>query len=457
MKQRILYQWDYWVEDVVLRNRRMKTNSWGEGYFSEGHNMINKGGVLYKEDYKDEHPEWFSKPYGGYDYHDIGQLCVTNEEATEEFIRRVKEMIMEKWGDGSNSYFMIGMEDAWDVCKCATCTEQKEINATDSGNFIVFTNKVSKAVNEWVKTLDPNEFPNCTRKEIYFPIYAYFYNEAAPVKEVNGEWVPANENVIPEKHVIIMYAPLNNDWSYSFDNPKNVKTNTIVSQWLKVTKNMMVYSYCVPYGATGQIFLPFNDLATMGGSYNMAKENNYLGYSEEGSTYYRYPCMQRLKNFVSAQMWWGEREGSVDDFAYEFIDFYYRPVAEEFKAYYAALKQWNIYQVEVMGCQFRAMSSSYGDEANWPIYAIDYFHGLIEDMLKKIEPLKETNPDLYQTYFDRINVEKLWTSYAYCRLYKKYFNQADYLKHVDFVAKYCVEYKVQTSADVFTMIEGWRK
>lgn len=332
--------------------------------------------------------------------------------------------------------------------------EQKEINGTHSGNFIVFANKVSRAINEWVKTLDPEIYPTCERKEIYFPIYAYFYNEAAPVKYVDGKAVPANENVIPEEHVIIMYAPLNNIFSYSFDDPRNTKSHAAVTEWLKVANNMMIYSYCIPYGASN--FIPMNDLATMGGSYNMAKVYNYLGYLEEGGTYSHYPCMQKLKNYVSAQMWWGEREGSVDDFAYEFIDFYYRPVAKEFKEYYSALKQWNIYQVNELGLKLGIMTATYGEETWWPVGVVDYFHGLIEGMLEKIAPLKNSNPDLYQVYFDRINIEKLWTSYLYCDLYRKNFNQTEYLKHVDFVGTYMIEYSVDLTPTMAAQVESWR-
>ena len=83
------------------------------------------------------------------------------------------------------------------------------------------------------------------------------------------------------------------------------------------------------------------------GSISQGLENDYFGWIEENGTYFRCPSMQPLKSYVRAQLWWGT-DKSVDELAFEFIDFYYGPVAKQFKQYYMDLKQWQIYQIQIL-------------------------------------------------------------------------------------------------------------
>ena len=447
MSMRCLYQWDFWVdaEQQALRCRRMRVHEFKEFHFiPAGHNMI--GTVIPKSVYAAEHPEWFSKPTGGLSYTEAGQLCVTNPELIKEFIRRTKQLITENWGDGSNKYFMIGMEDAWDACECDLCKAKLAINGSHTGNWIEFANTVSREINAWVKELDPE-------KTIYFPMFAYFFTEEAPVKEVDGKYVPYNENVVPDPEVLMLYAPLNNSFTYAFNDPRNSKTYTTLKKWHAVAKdNFMMYSYAF----TADSMHPMNDLVTLGGSVAQAVENNYYGWIEESGTYFRFASMQPLKNYVRAKLFWGT-EKSVDELAFEFIDFYYGPVAQEFKQYYISLKQWQTYQMEELDIFISILGYQYITVQNWPVNVIDGFAASIEDMLAKIEVYKNIDTNLYDTYFRRINTEKIWTTWSYCTLHGKYFNDLEFNQMLDFLTKYMFEYKVRASETMMATIESMRR
>lgn len=444
--RRTLYEWDYWVDEVIKRNRRMRTQDFAENFYIDGHSTMQ---IIPKLKYVDTYPEWFSVPNHDTSFGGAGQLCLSNEAMYQEFIKNSKELILKDW---DNDYFQIGMEDNWDYCKCDTCKARAASYnpaGVDDGNraalWIIFANKVARELNAWVQTIEPG-------KVIYFPIYAYFYNVNPPVKEENGKYVPMSEDVIVDENVMIMYAPISNEFTYSFDDARS-EVNTVLKKWGAVTNNMIIYSYAVPYGVRG--WLPMNDLLTMGGSYTFAAENNYHGYIEEGQTYYRYPCMQKLKNYISSQLWW-DSSRSLDEIAYEFIDFYYRPVAEEFKAYYSSLKQWQAYQINEMGFKVLPMDHKYSDEKYWPIDAMNHFSRMIDGILEKLLPLKDTNIELYETYFDRVNIEHLWVNYVYCSKYKKHYNDADYQELVDFMEKYTEKYKVLADATTKDLIASWR-
>ena len=443
------YQWDYWVEDELRRKARMKYYT-GE-FFTDAHNMINE--IMRKDMFLASNPEWYTvknEVTGVY----CGQLCLTNEAMIAKFIERCQEIILSK-GVESADWFCIGMEDNWNYCKCTNCCKLAaelsptgvEIENQRTGNFIVFVNKIEKAINEWVKQYNPD-------KVIKFKIYAYFHNKVASVKNVNGKYEPTDKRVILNPNTYVFYAPLNDDHSYGYNDERNTVISTDLKQWEAVTSNIICRSYNVNYGH-GFAWLPMNDLLTMGGAYKHAAEKGYSGYIEEGKTYYRQSSMQRLKNYVATELWWDGESGSVDELAYEFIDFYYAPVAKEFKQYYAALKQFQIYQRDVLGLRTYIMAPNYADSIYWPYDAISTFNGMIDDMLAKLKPLQTSNPDLYEKYFHRINIEKLWMYYVFCANYGKNFSTSEYNAMVDFCATYGMEYKA-VSAENLATIESWR-
>ena len=438
---RDMFQGPYWQKDLSTykrfeRNRRMRFSYVMEDlYFSHGHNMLGEeGAVLSKLSYVEEHPEWFSRPDMATDFNGVGQLCLTNEEMTEEFIRRVKEIIVEKWND-ERSIFFIGMGDNEYYCECENCNTLLAETGSQAGNFIVFANKVVRAINdEWIEMVHPGH-------KITFGMFAYLHNLYPPVRKVGGKYVPTCDKVIMDKNLYVSYAPLLNDFTYSWNDPRNTVISDMLDQWGAVAgSNIVARGYninCVGYG-----WLPFNDLLTMGGNYQMVAERGYVGYIEEGGTLYEYPCMQKLKNYISSQLWWDANSGSVDELAYEFINFYYAPVAEEFKVYYRALKQFQIYQVEKLNLRVMIMSGSYANAEYWPYDFIMEFDEMVEGMLKKIENLKSVDMELYQKYFDRINVEKVWLNFALCNYYKQYFSDSEFKNRVTHVSVYAREYNI---------------
>lgn len=445
------YQWDYWVEDELLRKSRMRYYTGGEYYTEQDHNMVNE--IMPKSMFLESNPEWYTVKNdvsGVY----CGQLCLTNEEMIAKFIERCQEIILAK-GVENAEWFTIGMEDNWDYCKCKGCSDLakslsptgEEVENQRTGNFIVFINRIEKALNEWVKQYDED-------KVIKFKMYAYFHYLVAPAVLKDGEYVAANERVILNPNTYVYYAPLNNDFTYAWDDERNKQIYPMLKQWEAVAENIVCRSYNVNYGAAFA-WLPMNDLLTMGSAYKNAAEKGYGGYIEEGKTYYRYPCMQRLKNYVASELWWNGNAGSVDELAYEFIDFYYAPVAAEFKNYYATLKQFQIYQRDVLGLRTYIMTPNYGNAEYWPYDAMVTFDGLIEDMLTKLKPLQTTNPALYEQYFHRVNIEKLWVYYMFCTAYGANFSTSEYNAMVDFCAKYGLEYKT-VSGENMAAIESWR-
>lgn len=433
--------------DIILqRNRRMRVNSLQNDLYMWGHTQ---GDMISKSKYMAEHPEWFTRnDTNGTGYGQIGQLCLTNEEMRAEMIKIMQSRIL-NIGIGVKDYFMVGMCDDWAACTCENCVALSEelYGREDNPNKrsaveVWFINKIEEEINDWIQTVEPEAEP------ITIMMFAYFQNAEAPVKTLeDGTIVPVDERAVPNENVMVVYAPFHNDFTYSFDDPRVGKTNRDLTNWSAICKSMMVYGYC---SSTAAPMYPSNIINTMGGSYRFAKDNSFRGYMEELGGY---PSMERLKWYIMSQMWWDASQ-SVDELAYEFIDFYYGPVAKEFKEYYGQLKQFIIYQTEVLGKKMEIASMTHGNTVYWPIGMINTFSDMIEDMLLKIEKVKNTDMEAYQKYFDRVNVEKLWVEYCYVLNHRQYLDKQANNEKVDFLLKYMTEYSVCTT--LIDGIEGYR-
>lgn len=443
---------DYYNYEQYKRFTRMLLNNYTDNFFSGGHNVILQ--ILPKDIYQEKHPEWYTQPNSVMkEGEELGQLCLTNEEMTEEFIKRVKEIILADDDFDRKSYFMIGMQDNYGKCMCSNCVElAKRNNAngediTRAGNFIMFANKVSKAVNEWIKTIDPD-------KEIWFPIYAYYHNVNAPVRQLaDGSYEPVNENVIPEKHVVIDFAPLKNDLTYAYTDDRNVQVNEQLKQWGALTNKIILYYYRVNYGLK---ILPINDIITVPQAIKDSVARGYVSVNtSDGAS--EGTCMNDLKMYVYSQMMWDSSK-STDALAYEFIDYWYKPIADEFKEYYNSLKAWQYRQTEELSPFPQCQDSSWQNAKFWPKGVIDGFVKQVKGMIEKLEPLKTSDPVAYKKYFDRVNCELIWHYYLYMQNYKKYFNESEKNEMKEFLIKYCYEYDCVQLGSVGTIdnaVNGW--
>lgn len=442
--------------DTRLNYRRMRYDYNGDSWFCYGHTVI---GVIMKKDlYLSDHPEWYTVPTTDTSAAGGGQLCLSNEDMIAEFIERVKTIITESDDIENKKFFHLGMEDNWDYCKCANCSALAAANSEtgeDTGkraaNFIIFANKVAKAINEdwdWLKENYPG-------KQIFFPIYAYMHNEYAPVKTVNGKTVAVNDNVILDKNVGVLYAPVNGNFAYSLGDSRS-KIAPVIEQWQALTDNMMYYGYCAEFAACP---VPLNDLITMDGTMAALLKNGTYYYQDQGATLTRTSGMEDLRYYVRSNKLW-DSSRSVDDYAYEFIDYYYKPVAASFKQYYNSFTAFQRYQVEKLGINVHVLSSAYVKAANWPKAALDNFNKQIDDMLEELLPLAQTDPTAYKKYFDRINSEKIWIYYIYCESYKAYFNTDDYNELIDFMCEYCPQYGISEYCEygkITVKFDAWSK
>ena len=68
------------------------------------------------------------------------------------------------------------------------------------------------------------------------------------------------------------------------------------------------------------------------------------------------------------------------------------------------------------------------NEENFPKGYIDTMLGYFDEAYEAIEPLKNTNPTLYETLYDRICLESLTYRYLDVQIYSTYYNNQELLE-----------------------------
>ncbi|MBQ7652364.1 MAG: DUF4838 domain-containing protein, partial [Victivallales bacterium] len=257
-------------------------------------------------------PEYFSllngKRVGG---QFKGQLCLTNAELKQEFIKKLLANIEKGQADAKNAglpppqAYEVSMNDNRCRCECDNCKAEEE-KFNPSGLYINFLNDLAAAVKE--------KYPH-----VFISTLAYFYNEPPP----KGDLKAAD-------NLIIRLCDTQSNQAASILEPCNKVYLDILSQWKKHARHLFIWDYAIVFGdsVTG---LPFASEWHYGDLFRTYLENNVSGIFWEHE--YPHKCdMYELKFFLEAKLM---ENPYLDDkkLIDTFLKCYYGPAAPFIKEY----------------------------------------------------------------------------------------------------------------------------
>lgn len=291
------------------------------------------GSIVFQDEYKhvfahtgsDEDADTMYIDVGGrYEVLDLCYSSGVNEDGTisdEEIsavklsIEGLKKKILE---DEEAEFFMFGQQDRTYGCACNRCKAVKE-SYKASGLMIRFINCVSDGIRAWMQEENIN-------RNINFVIFAYSYNEYAPIDE-DGK--PLSSTVVPRDNVYIRYAPIHGMQYYSLnDERQDNETRGIYSDWGKLTDNLMVWTYHAYYA---EYFWYLPTIQTMKDTLLLLKEvgTEYefaQGCYEDTAIY-----EQWIESYVFSKLCWNI-EADVENLRDEFLFYYFGADAFEYVA-----------------------------------------------------------------------------------------------------------------------------
>ena len=401
--------------------------------------------IMPQKKYLVDHQDWYSN--------EQDQLCFTNEEMKVEFIKNVKEMIE---NNPEAIYVCIAMEDNTHFCSCENCVAKMKTHGGagsggEAGVFISFVNDVAEEIERWLTEKYP-------ARKMTLVAYAYLRSFTPPVKDNgNGKYVAAHEDVIPRDNVSVMFCPIGQDYMYGIKEDNNAVSAKAYAGWSAICNNVSIYEYATNFSYYLVNFPNFYHVDDRIEFYAQAKVSFYFVQTSWGTNT---PCFDALRIFTESQLLYNPSL-NYEDLVNEFMVNYYKEASSSMKKYFDLLRTH--YKVladkgEVSGTvNFTLDKGSF-----WPLRTLKTFNECFDEAFDSIKPLEDSDKVLYDKLWNRINREKLSTTYLLCKLYGGYFTTEEYTAMVDALEYYGGLYgfiyaNEGTSANYADTINGLKK
>ncbi len=244
-----------------------------------------------------DHPEWFSLYEGerhGTD--DLNyQLCLTNEEMTQEFIKVCLERIA---ADPKAGMISVSQNDAYfcGACQCAECQKLVQENDSESGPLIYFVNKVAAAIEE--------KYPNFLVETL-----AYSYTRKPPKK-------------IRPRHNVVIRLCLALDCAHAIENGSRdiqVAARQEINEWSAIAPKLYIWQYLANYG---NYLIPYPSYGHHDRDIRYLIDHHMVGTFQQGDLYTTTGDFVRPRAWIIAHLLWNPQL-KERDLAMEFFNGYY--------------------------------------------------------------------------------------------------------------------------------------
>ncbi len=413
-------------------------------------------GLLPYSVYGEAHKDWYDLSHT--------QVCYSNAAMRAEMVEQIKLRIL-KNPDGK--YLMIGHEDNFNMCECDDCKAERDLYGGYGGQELNFTNLVAQEVDAWLA----DNYPD---RQIFYVFFAYQTSQEPPVKketvngkevavkDENGKYVPKYENLKIRKNVMVMYCPIDSDFSKGFSETENGTQYSQLKGWSDLFSKQGLHDNIIVWGyslAVYNYFIPLNNFGTYSDHYRFYEECGVHYIDDQAYSSSGVPCFEAMQIYIQSKLMYNTSL-NYNDLAYDFIDHYYGEARETFKEYFDFFRAYYKYLAEtqnITGSIWQEM----GQEEYWPTEVVENLISYLDKCLSDIEPLKAQNPDRWQVLNDRIRRERLTPIYLMFTLHMNELTkeqQAEYLADMKYYTKkYEILESKESARDIDTLIETWEK
>ena len=284
---------------------RMKGNGFLTPEYGGAVRIINFVHSFYKylppEKYFAAHPDWYSE-IDGKRKHEQAQLCLTNDEMTQELIKNVLESLRK---DPEAKIIDVSQNDWHGFCTCAKCKAIDDAEESHAGTLLVMLNKVAAAVEK--------EFPDVLVESL-----AYQYTRQPP------------KTIKPRDNVLIRLCTIECSYIQPLDGEQNQKFAADIAGWSKLAKHLFIWDYTTNYN---DYLGPHPNLRVLVPNVRYFVKHGAIGLFEEGEG----DDFCELKNWLLMRVMW-EPQLDGEKLIDEFVRGYYgEAVAPLIKQYWDVL------------------------------------------------------------------------------------------------------------------------
>ncbi len=384
------------------QSHKMRMETQGEVFITGSgtsyvHNTLQ---YLPKSKYQEEHPKWYST--------NNLQLCYTAYGDKEEYNKLIDELATVliqaiKESPDKEIITLTHMDDGY-WCECSNCRALKMQYGTDAAGCIMLTNDVADKIEAW-------RLENAPERKITLVMFAYSSTATPPAKKNDdGTWSAIDEKVKTRDNVCVYFAPLGNvSFNAFWGDEANEESEEILKGWCACSDHVSIWSYSSFFY---DYFIPYDTFA--------ANQSQYIRWLNAGGIWIfensQYDtkaslCFSPLKAYLNS-VWSWDVNKDYNELVDAFFANYFGSESGAMRKYYEELRVWmqSITQSGVHGIT-GSKHADWSVAEYWPENLLEKWLGYIEQAKKEVEPLKQSDPELYQLIIDRITQESLTPRY----------------------------------------------
>ncbi len=273
--------------------------------------------------------------------------------------------------------------------------------------LIQFINPIAKRLRTYMEE-------NHNGRNMNVMIMGYEDSDKAPVKLVNGEYQPIDEDVKLESNVSVFLVPIRNNYIVDAEESGIEVT---MSEWSAITDKLALWFHSYYFQ---NMFVYYDSTYSLQSYYQAAKAANtvYLFNEAPIDSSQNITSFGALKIYLNAKLGW-DVDANVDELVDNFFINYYKDAATSIRTYFEELRT----HVAMLKAAYSfkgicgAGISSYEDRKYWPEGVVYSFMQYIEQAYEDILPIKQTDSALYEKLYQRITTESLMPRYFSLRFY----------------------------------------
>ena len=274
---------------------------------------------------------------------------------------------------------------------------------------INFMNHVIEKVERWVSLNQPG-------RELQYLIFAYHTTVEPPVDSDGNPIVTLHEKLR------IYFAPISANFSVPLSSPLNKDTFQLTEGWDKVAHGKIIlYLYDLNWR---MYFATFNNMGAVTGMYRDFLKYGISYIMTQGVSDSNAPCFDELRVYCESKLMWNVNL-SYDELAYDFINHFYKEASPQMKELYDFIRNRYAYYQTVVDPGSGMGSGSLINTNLYPLEFVRQEEIIINKAFEAIKGLEETDPDKYETLFNRIMKEYLPVIYMKVLLYSDYYSQEE--------------------------------
>ena len=418
-----LYSGNYFLpihKEMVEQEINGKTE-WVAVKTSANQTVHNSNECLPREHYAEEHSEWYG------DSGDV--LCYTAHGDEEEFDLMVQEVAKKICASlitynvdtyPNMNFATLTVEDNNDTCACETCASYDAKYGAKSAAIILFMNEVKVYVDHW---LEEHKDTPYYRENFGLAFFAYNSFSVAPSHwdEAKREYVPNAPELALSDGVYVWVALMNMlEEEISIYHSKNDRGREQIDKWSALSKDgMFLWTYSTNFTE----YLYFHDAFSLFNSegYQFFAEHKIRLYYQNSQSYQAgsSTAFHTLQLYLTSKLTWNsslDTEALVD----KFMNAMFREAAPVMKEMLDSMRMHNR--------QFKERTqyvNSVAYASNFPYNTLKKWLDMCDQALAMIEDYKQTDPALYNSLKEHIEIEWVFPAYATLQLRSDYLLEDD--------------------------------